>query len=310
VALDRVVTNWFVKKRGFAFSIRSSIVAVVSMILFPTISWLVTSLGWRTTALIWSALSFATIPVALYFVRQHRPEYYGLLPDGEKQSETADTKPQTTSKPRAANDAGFEEEEFTLKQALKTPAYWMLTAVWILSGAAQWGISVHLIPMLTDTGITPVAAGSLVALMMLFSMPSRFITGIIADRMSKYKVKYLMGSMLAIMAVGVWALLLSENFHGRIYIFLILFGIGNGPFLTLDIIIRSRFYGRKAYGSIQSISVMAAAPISFLAPIFAGRVYDTTGSYLGAFSIFAVLCTCAAVVMFLVKVPTLPVIRH
>ncbi len=305
VSIDKVVTNWFVKKRGLAFSVRFTIIAVVGMILLPVISLLVTSLGWRTTALIWSGITFATIPVAFYFVRQHRPEYYGLLPDGDKADNHSSANSKAPSASSSTNTSGFEEQDFTLAQALKTPTYWMLTAIWTLYSAVQGGIVIHLIPMLTDTGITLVEAGSLVALMALFSMPSRFLTGIVADRISKYKIKYLLGGMLALMAVGIWALLLNSTFHGRIYLFLALFGIGSGAFIPLDIIIRSRFYGRKAYGSIQSISVIFSAPISFFAPIFSGRVYDTTGSYLMAFTVFAILASCAAIITFLVRVPKL-----
>jgi sugar phosphate permease len=304
VSIDKVVTNWFVRKRGMAFSVRFAITAVVGMILLPVISLLVTSVGWRATALIWSAVTFATIPVAFIFVRQHRPEHYGLLPDGDKHSDPTldDTKPSVTT----TVAAGFEEEEFTLKQALKTPTYWMLTVIWILYFAVLGGLGIHLIPMLTDTGISLVKASSMVALMTLFSLPSRLLIGIVADRISKYRIQYLLGVMMTFMALGVWALLLDPSFHGRIYLFLVLYGIGAAAFVPMDIIIRSRFYGRKAYGSIQSTSMFFSAPVSFFAPILTGWVYDTYGSYTLAFTVFAIMITCAAVLTFLLRVPKLP----
>jgi MFS family permease len=309
VSIDKVVTNWFVKKRGLAFALRFTIVAIVGMILLPVISLLVTSLGWRFTALIWAGIAFAAIPAALYFVRQHRPEYYGLLPDGEKAGNTAaiSTGAQSASSVVAAR--GFEEGEFTLKQALKTPTYWLLTLIWVLYSAVQGGINIHLIPMFTDTGITPVEAASLVALMSLFSLPSRFLVGIVADRISKFHIKYLLGGMMILMAAGVWVLSFSSISPSQIYLFLALFGIGTAAFIPLDIIIRSRFYGRKAYGSIQSISIIFSAPISFLAPIFSGRIYDTTGSYQSAFTLFAILASCVAAITFLLRVPKFPAVK-
>jgi len=306
VSIDKVVTDWFVKKRGLAFSIRFTIVAIVAMILLPLIGVLVTAWGWRTTALVWAVIAFATVPVAFIFVRR-RPEHYGLLPDGEKAGTHTSTASQIAGK--AAVASGFEEHEFTLVQALKTPTYWMLTAMWILYFAVQGGLSIHLVPMFTDTGISAVQAASLVALMSLFSLPSRFLTGILADRLSKKNIKYLLGSMLILMALGVWALLLNPSFTARIYLFLALYGLGSAAFIPMDIIIRSRFYGRKAYGSIQSISIFFSAPISFLAPIYSGRVYDTTGSYLQAILVFAILASCAAGLTFLLRVPKLPEIK-
>jgi MFS family permease len=304
VSIDRVVTNWFVKKRGLALSLRFVIVGVVGMIMLPVLSLLVTKVGWRPTALICAVIAFATIPVALYFVRQHRPEHYGLLPDGDKPDDTTPAAPETGPAVSTATITP-EEPDFTLSQALKTPTYWMLTAVWVLFFSVTGGIMIHLIPMITDFGIDPVQAGSMVALISLFSMPSRFATGIITDRISKGKIKYLAGGMLTLFALSLWTLFLSTNLHGTIYLFLILYGLGSGAFIPMDIMVRSRYYGRKAYGSIQGISMIFSAPVSFFAPIFSGRIYDTTGSYASAFLVFAILASFGAVLMFLVRVPKL-----
>jgi MFS family permease len=307
VSIDKVVTNWFIKKRGLAFSIRFAIAAIVGMILLPIISIAVTLWGWRFTSLIWAGVAFAVIPVAFIFVRQHRPEYYGLRPDGEKAFSPATSGIKQEAVIKSVIDPGFEEQEFTLGQALKTPTYWILTAIWVLYFAVGGGITIHLIPMFTDTGFTPVKAASLVALIALFSLPSRLFIGVVADRISKYNIKYLLGGMLVLMAAGVWALLLNNTMPGREYLFLIPYGLGAAAFIPLDILIRSRFYGRKAYGSIQSVSIFFSAPISFLAPIFSGHIYDTTGSYYQAFLIFAILATCLAAMAFMLRVPKLPV---
>jgi MFS family permease len=305
VSIDKVITNWFVKKRGLAFSIRFTIVAIVGMLLLPLISLLVTSWGWRPTALIWAFLAFASIPVALYFIPKHRPEYYGILPDGDKQPQVTPISDSNSVSSNGPSVTGFEDREFTLGQALKTPTYWLLTLIWTLYFAVIGGIAIHLIPMFTDTGITPVRAASLVALITLFSLPSRFFIGIFADRFSIFKLKFLLGGIMVLTAGGVWSLAFSEFFMPGIYIFLVLYGLGASAFVPLDIIIRSRYYGRKAYGSIQSMSVIFSAPISFLAPIYSGRVYDANNSYASAFMVFAILATCGAITAFFLKVPRL-----
>ena len=91
-----------------------------------------------------------------------------------------------------------------------------------------------------------------------------------------------------------------------VYVFLILYGFGAGGFVPLDIVIRSRFFGRKAYGAIQGSSVIFSAPISFLAPIYSGWVYDNTGSYTNAFILYAALGVLAAFLMLMMRVPKLP----
>jgi MFS family permease len=106
-------------------------------------------------------------------------------------------------------------------------------------------------------------------------------------------------------AAGITAFLLSQNIAGA-YVFLILYGFGSGAFVPLDIMIRSRYFGRKAYGSIQGASVIFSAPISFLAPVYTGWVYDSTGSYIIALILFAALAAFAAFLMLLIRVPKPP----
>jgi|WetSurMetagenome_2_1015567.scaffolds.fasta_scaffold06691_6 MFS family permease len=302
VVVDRLLTDWFIKKRGLALSVRFLIAGVIMMVLLPVLGLLIANVGWRTTSLIWSATALIGIPIAFIFVRQKRPEYYGLLPDGEK-AKPVSTVPDSVVK-KTTGYVASEEKEFTLKQALATPAYWLLTLIWVLFCFVYGGINVHIVPMLTDMGIEAVAAAGMMSLMTFFSLPSRFFGGVIADRVSKEKTKYLIAATLGIMTLGVAAMLLPE-FSGKVYLFLIFWGLGTGAYVPLDIIIRSRFYGRKAYGAVQGISMIFSAPIGFFAPIFSGRIFDTYGNYTLAIIVFTVLAVISVFTIFLIRVPKL-----
>ena len=305
IAIDVMLTNWFVSKRGRAFSLRFAIVGIIGVIVLPIIGWLIATQGWRTTCLIWAALVFAGVPLVLYFVKQRRPEYYGLLPDGAKVEPGSETDRDAMIARGREYAAGFQETEFTLRQALRTSAFWMLTAAWVVYGAIFAGFNVHCIPFLTDMDIDPVAAASMMAMMVFFTIPSRFFGGIIADQVIKDHLKFLLAATFIFPALGITFFLLNQNL-ASVYVFLILFGFGTGAFVPLDIVIRSRYFGRKAYGSIQGSSVILSAPIAFLSPIYTGWVYDTSGSYTTAFILFAALGALAAFTMCLVKVPKPP----
>ena len=82
-----------------------------------------------------------------------------------------------------------------------------------------------------------------------------------------------------------------------IYAWFIIFGIGMGIINILNPLMRARYFGRKAFGSIHGTSMMFAVPVGVVAPIYAGWVYDTTGSYITAFTLFAALLTFAAVLL-------------
>jgi len=305
VAIDTMLTNWFVSKRGRAFSVRFAITGAIGVIVLPIIGWLIATQGWRATSLIWAGLVFGSVPLALYFVRQKRPEYYGLLPDGAKMESGSEADRDAMIAKGVEYAAGFQEAEFTLRQALRTSSFWMLTVAWILQGIVFRGFRIHCIPFLTDMGIGPIAAASMMAMMGFFAIPARIFGGFIADRIRKEHLKFLLAVTFLFQATGIIAFLLSQNIAG-VYVFLILYGFGSGAFVSLDIVIRSRYFGRKAYGSIQGSSVILSTPISFLAPVYTGWVYDSTGSYIIALILFAALAAFAAFLMLLIRVPKPP----
>jgi len=305
VAIDTMLTNWFTRKRGLAFGIRFALIGIVLVMVLPIISWLVTTQGWRTTCLIWAGVIFAGVPLALYFVKQRRPEYYGLLPDGAKVESGSEAGVDVMIDRGVEYAASFQETEFTLRQAMRTSSYWILTVASIVWQVIFQSFNIHSIPFLTDMRIDPIVAGSMMSMMVFFTIPSRLFGGIIADRVGKDNLKFLLAGSFLFMAVGIAAFLLSQTL-AMLYIFLILWGFGNGALAPLDILTRGRYFGRKAYGSIYGSSAIFLAPLSFLAPIYVGRVYDVTGSYITAFILFAALAAFTAFLVCLIRVPKPP----
>ena len=305
VTLDKMLTNWFIKKRGLAFGIRFGLLGLIGAALVPLISWMMVVVGWRVSCLIWAGVVLACIPFTLMYTRQKPPEHYGLLPDGAKLKSEPGSDSKTLLAEGVRYAASVQEQDFSLKQSIKTVAFWLLSLVWIIQ-TLLWGFSIHTIPFLTDRGMDPVSAGSLFALTSLFSIPSRFFGGIIADRLPKNRLNLLLVVTYGLMALGVFLIVIWPSLV-MIYVFLILWNFGSGACTPTSIVIISRFFGRKAYGSIQGAIMILSVPVSFFAPVLVGRIYDVTGNYSLAFILFTFLAALAAFLMFLVKAPKLVV---
>jgi MFS family permease len=306
VAPDKAITNWFVRKRGLALGTRFVFWGIGSMIVLPIVTWLVTTLGWRTTNFMWAWVILATLPAGWFLVKQNRPEYYGLLPDGATaQEEVAGTSQMIDKGVEYAAEIG--EVEFTLRQAWKTRSYWMLLVAWCTGMIVSGGINIHVIPFLTDMGIDPAVASGMMAMMVFFTIPSRFIGGVVGDRIKRNRLQFSLAVTFVLLAAGIIAIVLSQTIT-MIYVFLILYGLGSGASSPLRIMIGSRFFGRKAFGSILGSMLMVEAPLGFLAPIYSGWIYDTTGNYMPAFITFGALATFSAFLMFLVRPPKPPAI--
>ena len=201
--------------------------------------------------------------------------------------------------------AEVREVEFTLRQATRTPAYWLLIIAQSVRTVGFSAILTHGVPFLTDMGIEPVKAALLIGTIILTSTPSRLIGGFLADRVQTRYLRFLIAGAFLLQAVGIAVFLLNQTI-AMIYVFLILFWIGVGIALPLTAGIRARYFGRKAFGSIQGTSMIFLTPVGVVAPIYAGWVYDNTGSYIPAFTLFAALFAISAVLVSLAYPPKPP----
>ncbi|MDD5037803.1 MAG: MFS transporter [Dehalococcoidales bacterium] len=303
---DTAITNWFIKDRGKAISIKWIFSGMSGTFVLPLVAFLISTQGWRNAATVGGiVMAVVGLPLALIFFRVHRPEYYGLLPDGAKVEEGTTAAKMTERTEKHA--AGLNEAEFTLKQAFMTPAYWLLIVVNAVHALASQVINIHAIAFLTDWGINAVAAAGVMAMMLTCSLPARFMGGMIADRMSTHRLRFMVGSAYFIQTSGFIVFLINKT-TPSIYIWFVLYGIGMGASITLNTLMRARYFGRKSFGKIHGTSTMFMTPFTMAAPIYAGYIYDTTQSYIPIFMMLAVLGLVASALMFspLTKPPKAP----
>jgi MFS family permease len=83
----------------------------------------------------------------------------------------------------------------------------------------------------------------------------------------------------------------------------VLYGVGfggRGPVLTA---LRGDYFGRKAFATIMGMSQLPSNLAMIGAPLFAGYMFDTTGSYFVPFITFAAISFSGAVLMLFAQKP-------
>ncbi|MFH1032710.1 MAG: MFS transporter [Chloroflexota bacterium] len=303
VPLDKTVTNWFVRKRGRALSIKFIFNASGSILMVPLIAWLISEQGWRNTCFIGGVVMLVMgLPIAWFFIKQNRPEYYGLLPDGVAIEKTEKITQTIDRGIKYAADA--QEVEFTLRQAIKTPAFWLVTVA--VAGFNMVGsvFVIHGVPFLSDMGIDPVKAAIMVGLMSAGVIPGAFISMFTADRIKKELMRFLVVGAYTIHIIALVVFLLNPILSIAYPLFFIHHFVA-GIHGSLTTIIMARYFGRKAFGSIRGISIMCLLPALVASPIYAGWVFDTTGSYITVFLLCGVAVTVSMFAMLL-AVPSKP----
>ena len=82
---------------------------------------------------------------------RHRPEKYGLLPDGDSPSEVRDAEEASS----AATEVDVDESrELTVREALKSRTFWMITIGFSFSSFAFSQIIVHEISYFISIGFS------------------------------------------------------------------------------------------------------------------------------------------------------------
>lgn len=278
------VNNWFVQRRAFASSI-ATLAQAAGLVAMPLIAQAaILQYSWRAG---WLALGVLTLlvgflPAALLMVR--RPEDVGLHPAGKA--------PDSGDGPVSAiGYAAPAEADFTRRQAMRTPAFWLLLLYTALVYPVQAGISLHQAPHLIERGIAPAMAATIVSTFSLFSVAATLVCGFLPRRLSIRYPLAAIGLFLAVSAV----LMRSETTPGEAYLAAALFGFGVGGILTLLPIAWADYFGRANFGAIRSVALSVQVVAQACGPLVSGAPRDWTGDYQSAFACFAVLAGLGAV---------------
>jgi MFS family permease len=301
-ATSAAVAKWFVKKRGRALSILTTGNGVGGAIFVPVIAWLITQFGWRTATIILGITTLA-IPLPLSLIVRSTPEEMGLKPDGETDRPKDTTSETDYSLASSADESLLEEVNLSAREALKTRAFWIYAISMVLRACILSSIVIHQIPHLTDIGIPYQTASNVLGLMVLMSIPGRFIFGWLGDHFSKRTLLFL---SCILQGIGIF-IFINASTLPLLYLFVAVYGLGYGGAIPLTVALRADLFGRKSYATIAGITMSLAMIGTVTAPLFAGYLYDTTQSYTVAFYIFIVLIVLSGVFFLFIPKTSQPI---
>jgi MFS family permease len=290
-----VVAQWFRRKRGLAMAIVQTGQAIGGVLIFPLVALAVLKLGWRTAAVLSGLAVLTLLPLVLLIRRS--PESMGLLPDGER----------SAARDPHASGPGFtpsldDAREFTTREALRTPTFWLLAAFHGLRNVPYAGVTVHLVPLLVWKGLDEPAAALYVGLTALATVVSRPLTGWLGDRQSKQTIGAV-GVLLG--AAGLVVLAYGDGAWWALVLFAVLFSFGDGVNSVTWALVGDVF-GRAHFATIRGWISMFQSFASMPAAVYTGWIYDRTQSYTQALIAFVICYGAAAVVLWLVPHPTRP----
>ncbi len=253
------ITSTFKASRGLALGIGLSGVGFSSIIYPQAALWLIKHHGWQGVFVGLSATALVLMTPLILFA-------FKPLHQGEARRTAAIVAAAAPALPG-----------LTLRQAIRTSLFWRVILVLTTAAATVSTIKVHLLPLLTDKGVSTATAASIVGVLGVSTLVGRWIGGFLLDRISARVVAL---PFFILPAIGC---LVLANFGGdgvtAALLAAVLIGVSYGvdgdmlPFLI------SRYFGPREYPKLFGLTMSFYGLGYGLAPPVAGFLFDTLGSY-------------------------------
>ena len=280
------IVNWFRRRRVLATGILTMGFAVGGLTATP-MALLIENIGWRDAALASGILGLVVgLPIAA--VVRHRPEPYGMLPDG------------VDSASQVAGEAEQIEWSMTAREALTTSAFWFLALGQSSALLVIGSLMVHLVIYIhEDLGYALGLAALAVTIQTLGQIVGQLLATLFGDRVPKRP--FVIVALLS-HATAMLLLALAEGLP-LIYVAVVINGMAWGSRGPLMMGLRADYFGPRRFGTIMGFSSLVIMLGMIIGPIFAGVMYDQTGSYRTGFIVLAIVAALGSVMFLMVRPP-------
>ena len=280
VPYSNVLSHWFDKRRGLALGVAMVGLGLGAFIMPSLAQMLIASQGWRQAYIVFGLMVMViTIPIVGLFFKE-TPEMVGLRPDGDVIS------------PNHPN-ANEQKIGLSAQEARQTHTFWILVGAFFLMSASVHGCLIHLVPLLTDRGISPQLAAGATSLFGAALLFGRVGAGYLLDHFfaSSVALCFFCGTALGLL------LLWSGVTGTAAVIAAFLVGLGMGAEGDIIAYLIGRYFGLRAFSEIYGYAFGAFTLGGVSGPLLMGRGFDATGSYSLGLGVFVVVTLIAAGLM-------------
>ncbi len=306
------INQWFRRKRSLAMSLLSMGRGVGGTLIIPAVTLMVTGLGWETSARISGIAILAIAPLALLIRRN--PESMGLLPDGDRQEsaqgrmmtgrsggEEANSSTPATGAVRRAGPPSTDPD-FSVNEALKTPAFWLFGLAQGLRETAHVGVQWHLARLIVMSGVSLRTAGFFIAFMSFSALIINPLVGWVGDKWVKKRIS---AAAMVTGAVAMLLLLFSGGQWWLLALFVILLALSETS-NALNWAITGDFFGRRSYATLRGWQQLPTSLMAMASPVWMGWGFDRTDSFTWVLIPLMALYGCSALVYWNLPTPRLP----
>ena len=296
VGAATVVGRWFVRQRGRAtgllFLSHSG-----GMAAFPLVAtWVSATYGWQAAWIVLGVMVYviALAPAALLLAQ--RPEDVGLLPDGDAPARVGAGAGASASNATA-------EVQWTTRQAMGTPALWVLAIGTGLLFLLQSGTNVYQADLLRSRGVDL----SLAQLSIVVNAAGTGLGSLLWGRMVEVmRVSYTYAVVALVMALGLGLFIIADTALVG-FVAAGLFGVAVAGILVVPPVAYANFFGRQSLGAIRGVTEPFTSLGQAIGAVASGLAFQLAGgSYTIAFVAYAAMGALTAGALLLARPPGVP----
>ena len=266
----RVVSTWFDRQRGLALGVTLAGIGIGAALMPKYTHYFVEQYDWRHAYFaLGAALLLVGFPAVALFVRE---------------------------RPRRARVESVLAEGLTLGEALRGYRFWFASGAMLFAAAAINGTIAHIVPILTDRGITASTATTAVAAAGVSLIIGRILSGLALDR---YYGPYVAAFFFLVPLIGMT--MLGFGVAGPLAVLAaVLLGLGIGAEGDIMAYLTSRYFGIAHYGVVYGCILAFFTLGSGLGPWVMARAFDANRNYgMGLIGLGVALLAAVALVVSL-----------
>jgi MFS family permease len=273
-----VLSRRFVSNRGMAVAIVQSANGFARAFSAPLSQMLIDGFGWRGAYLAQGGfMAVAVLPLTALF--------------------------RTSAQDRLASAARARETGgWTLREAMRTPHFWLLSLVYVFTGLGSFLVALHQLAFAVTIGFDKLYAAEVLGLGAFLSLPGVIITGWVSDYIGR-ELSAVITYGTSIIGVACALLITSPDQHLLLWLHSCFFGLtwgARGPAITAK---TADLFPGPRLGTILGAITIGTGIGSASGSWLAGWSFDVTGSYHLAFWLSIFFYACGSVAFWMLRRP-------
>ena len=272
------LSRLFVRNRGMAVSVVQSANGFARAYSAPVSQMLITGLGWRGAYLAQGiAMGVLVLPLTALF-RRAEPE-------------------------RAAAVAHSSDASgWTVREAMRTPHFWLLSLVYVFTGLGSFLVALHQLAFAATIGFDRLYAAEVLGFGAFLSLPGVILTGTISDYIGR-ELSAVVTYGTSIFGVICALLIHSPDQHLLLWLHACFFGLtwgARGPAITAK---TADLFPGPNLGAILGVITIGTGLGAAGGSWMAGWLFDMTGSYRVPFILSILFYLCGSVAFWALRRP-------